>query len=107
MLRRVDTGQTRLVVGDLELDLATREGRRGERRFALSRTEFSLLRLFMTHPGELLGRSTIYRAVWAYDFGPSSNTLGVYVGYLRRKTEAGGEPRMLHTVQGVGYMLRA
>jgi two-component system response regulator MprA len=106
MLRRVDSGKTRLTMGDLELDLDTREARRGERSFDLSRTEFALLRQFMLRPGEVLTTSVIYRAVWGYDFGATSNTLRVYVGYLRRKLEAGGEPRLLLTVQGIGYVLR-
>ena len=70
------------------------------------RTEFSLLELFLEHPRQVLTRSAIFERVWGYDFGATSNALGVYVGYLRRKTEAGGEPRLLHTVRGVGYVLR-
>ncbi len=80
---------------------------RGERRLELTRTEFSLLELFMRHPRQVLTRSAIFEHVWGYDFGAASNTLGVYMGYLRRKTEAGGEPRVLQTVRGVGYILRA
>jgi two-component system response regulator MprA len=91
---------------DLELDPSAHEVRRGERLIDLSRTEFSLLELFMKHPRQVLTRSTIFENVWGYDFGPTSNALGVYMGYLRRKTEAGGEPRLLHTVRGVGYILR-
>ena len=73
----------------------------------LTRTEFALLELFLRHPRQVLTRSIIFDRVWGYDFGPASNSLEVYVGYLRRKTEAAGEPRLLHTVRGVGYVLRA
>jgi two-component system response regulator MprA len=73
----------------------------------LSATEFALLEMFLLHPRQVLGRSALYEAVWGYDFGSSSKSLDVYVGYLRRKTEQGGEPRLLHTVRGVGYVLRA
>jgi two-component system response regulator MprA len=81
--------------------------RRGGRLVELTRTEFLLLELFMHHPRQVLTRSQIFDNVWGYDFGPASNSLEVYVGYLRRKTEAAGEPRLLHTVRGVGYVLRA
>jgi two-component system response regulator MprA len=91
---------------DLVLDPVAHEVRRGERLVELSRTEFSLLELFLRHPRQVLTRSTIFENVWGYDFGPTSNALGVYMGYLRRKTEDGGEPRLLHTVRGVGYVLR-
>jgi two-component system response regulator MprA len=91
---------------DLELDPRAHEVRRGERELELTRTEFLLLELLMAHPRQVLTRSTIFDRVWGYDFGPSSNSLEVYVGYLRRKTEAGGEPRLLHTVRGVGYVLK-
>jgi two-component system response regulator MprA len=91
---------------DLELDRGGREVRRGGRRIELSRTEFALLELFLEHPRQVLTRSAIFERVWGYDFGATSNSLGVYMGYLRRKTEAGGEPRLLHTVRGVGYVLR-
>jgi two-component system, OmpR family, response regulator MprA len=91
---------------DLELDPAAREVRRGDREVELSRTEFNLLELFLEHPRQVLTRSQIFERVWGYDFGSTSNTLGVYMGYLRRKTEAGGEPRLLHTVRGIGYVLR-
>jgi two-component system, OmpR family, response regulator MprA len=107
LLRRtapVDGGRLRFA--DLTLDPVAYEVRRGERRIALSRTEFNLLALFLEHPRQVLTRSVIFERVWGYDFGASSNALGVYVGYLRRKTEAGGEPRLLHTVRGVGYVLR-
>jgi two-component system response regulator MprA len=92
---------------DLELDPGTREVRRGDRQIELTRTEFSLLELFLRNPRQVLTRSVIFDRVWGYDFGPASNSLEVYVGYLRRKTEAAGEPRLLHTVRGVGYVLRA
>ena len=84
----------------------TREVHRGERPIELTRTEFELLSLFLEHPRQVLTRSQIFEQVWGYDFGATSNALGVYIGYLRRKTEAGGEPRLLHTVRGVGYVLR-
>jgi two-component system response regulator MprA len=90
----------------LALDTGTYEAWRGDRGLALSKTEFALLELFMRLPRRVLTRSQIFEQVWGYDFGPTSNALGVYVGYLRRKTEAGGEPRLLHTVRGVGYALR-
>jgi two-component system, OmpR family, response regulator MprA len=91
---------------DVELDPATREVRRGERRIELTRTEFNLLELFLRNPRQVLTRSLIFERVWGYDFGPTSNALDVYIGYLRRKTEAGGEPRLIQTVRGVGYALR-
>jgi two-component system response regulator MprA len=92
---------------DLELDPSAHEVNRGERRIELTRTEFLLLELLLRHPRQVLTRGTIFDRVWGYDFGPSSNSLEVYIGYLRRKTEAGGEPRVLHTVRGVGYVLRS
>ncbi|HET9719918.1 MAG TPA: response regulator transcription factor [Solirubrobacteraceae bacterium] len=91
---------------DLMLDPIAHEVYRGERKIELSKTEFLLLELFMKHPRQVLTRSTIFENVWGYDFGPTSNALGVYIGYLRRKTEEGGEPRLLHTVRGIGYVLR-
>ena len=91
-----------LAFEDLALDPRAHEAWRGERALELTRTEFPLLELFMRHPRQVLTRSTIFEHVWGYDFGASSNTLGVYMGYLRRKTEDGGEPRLLHTVRGVG-----
>ncbi|HKN96943.1 MAG TPA: response regulator transcription factor [Pseudonocardiaceae bacterium] len=91
---------------DLELDPGTRDVRRGERSISLTRTEFALLELFMAHPKQVLTRSRILEDVWGYDFPTSGNALEVYVGYLRRKTEAGGESRLIHTVRGVGYVLR-
>ncbi|WP_199441237.1 response regulator transcription factor [Umezawaea beigongshangensis] len=91
---------------DLELDPGTRDVRRGERPISLTRTEFALLELFLSHPKQVLTRGRILEDVWGYDFPTSGNALEVYVGYLRRKTEAEGEPRLLHTVRGVGYVLR-
>ncbi|MBS1839080.1 MAG: response regulator transcription factor [Actinobacteria bacterium] len=93
---------------DLTLNLATRRAGRGERRVDdLTRTEFALLELLMRNPDIVLTRSVIFEHVWGYDFGASSNSLDVYIGYLRRKTEAGGELRLIHTVRGVGYVLRS
>jgi two-component system, OmpR family, response regulator MprA len=91
---------------DLSLDPVTREVRRGERPISLTRTEFSLLELFMANPRRVLTRSRILEDVWGYDFPTTGNALEVYVGYLRRKTEAEAEPRLIHTVRGVGYVLR-
>jgi two-component system, OmpR family, response regulator MprA len=91
---------------DLTLDPVAHQVHRGERLVELSKTEFLLLELFLKHPRQVLTRSTIFENVWGYDFGPTSNALGVYIGYLRRKTEEGGEPRLLHTVRGIGYVLR-
>jgi two-component system response regulator MprA len=106
LLRRVEPADGPLRFADLELDRLAHEVRRGPRPIALSRTEFTLLTLFLEHPRQVLSRSQIFERVWGYDFGSSSNSLGVYMGYLRRKTEEGGEPRLLHTVRGVGYVLR-
>jgi two-component system, OmpR family, response regulator MprA len=92
---------------DLTLDRSSYEVKRGDRDIELTRTEFHLLELFMLHPRQVLTRSVIFERVWEYDFGPTSNSLTVYIGYLRNKTEAGGEPRLLQTVRGVGYVLRA
>jgi two-component system, OmpR family, response regulator MprA len=92
---------------DLELDPLAHEARRDDRLLELTRTEFLLLELLMRHPRQVLTRSTIFDRVWGYDFGPASNSLEVYVGYLRRKTEALGGPRLVHTVRGVGYVLRS
>jgi two-component system, OmpR family, response regulator MprA len=108
LLRRTgdeDDGEV-LQFADLELDPGTREVRRGDRPMELTRTEFSLLELFLRNPRQVLTRSVIFERVWGYDFGFGSNSLDVYIGYLRRKTEAGGEPRLIHTVRGVGYALR-
>jgi two-component system, OmpR family, response regulator MprA len=108
LLRRAGEGADGEVLryGDLVLDPLAHEVRRGDRLIDLSKTEFLLLELFLRHPKQVLTRSVIFEHVWGYDFGPTSNALGVYMGYLRRKTEAGGEPRLLHTVRGVGYVLR-
>ena len=107
LLRRTrPDGDGTLTFADLSLELGTREVRRGERSIELTRTEFNLLELFMRNPKQVLERSLILERVWGYDFGPTTNSLDVYVGYLRRKTEAGGEPRLIQTVRGVGYALR-
>jgi two-component system response regulator MprA len=107
LLRRGDPGDAPLLrFADLALNRETREVSRGDRSISLSRTEFSLLELFMENPRRVLSRSEIFERVWGYDFGPASNSLGVYIGYLRRKTEAGSESRLIHTVRGVGYALR-
>jgi two-component system response regulator MprA len=92
--------------GDLSLDLGTREARRSDRLFTLTRIEFDLLELFLRHPRQVLTRDVILDRVWGYTFDSGTNSLAVYVGYLRRKTEADGESRYLHTVRGVGYVLR-
>jgi two-component system, OmpR family, response regulator MprA len=108
LLRRAGPGEAAdpLRFGDLTLDPLAHEVKRGERVIDLTRTEFLLLDLFLRHPRQVLTRSVIFENVWGYDFGPRSNSLEVYMGYLRRKTEAAGEPRLLHTVRGVGYVLR-
>jgi two-component system, OmpR family, response regulator MprA len=107
ILRRSADGAVEVLrFADLELDPATREVRRGGDTIELTRTEFSLLELFMLNPRQVLTRSVIFERVWGYDFGPGSNSLDVYIGYLRRKTEAGGKPRLIQTVRGVGYALR-
>ncbi len=95
-----------LSFADLTLDPGTREVHRGGREISLTRTEFALLELFLSYPKHVLTRSRILEEVWGYDFPTSGNALEVYVGYLRRKTEATGEPRLIHTVRGVGYVLR-
>jgi two-component system, OmpR family, response regulator MprA len=107
LLRRAGPGgDGTLRFGDLALDPIAYEVWRGDRRLELSRTEFNLLALFLEHPRQVLTRTQIFERVWGYDFGVSSNSLEVYVGYLRRKTEAAGEPRLIETVRGVGYALR-
>ena len=107
LLRRShEDGSVRLSFGDLELDPGTREVTRDGDAIELTRTEFSLLELFMRNPRQVLTRSVIFERVWGYDFGFGSNSLDVYIGYLRRKTEAGGKPRLIQTVRGVGYALR-
>ncbi|ASO18272.1 two-component system response regulator MprA [Actinoalloteichus hoggarensis] len=95
-----------LSFADLSLDTGTREVRRGDRLISLTRTEFSLLELLLSHPRQVLTRSRILEEVWGYDFPTSGNALEVYIGYLRRKTEGAGEARLIHTVRGVGYVLR-
>jgi DNA-binding response OmpR family regulator len=92
---------------NLELDIDAREARRGDRLIELTTTEFNLLLLFMRHPRKVLTRDVIMEHVWAYDFEGESNVLEVYVRYLRSKLEANGEPRVIHTVRGVGYVLKA
>jgi two-component system, OmpR family, response regulator MprA len=107
LLRRThEDGTDKLVFADLELEPGTREVRRDGEPIDLTRTEFSLLELFMRNPRQVLTRSVIFERVWGYDFGFGSNSLDVYIGYLRRKTEAGDRPRLIQTVRGVGYALR-
>ena len=108
LLRRAgdETEGEQLRFADLVMDTSAHEVRRGERLIDLTRTEFLLLEMFLRHPRQVLTRTQIFEHVWGYDFGPTSNALGVYMGYLRRKTEFGDEPRLLHTVRGVGYILR-
>ncbi|MET8470377.1 response regulator transcription factor [Streptomyces sp. NPDC006422] len=102
-----DAHSDALSFADLRMDLSTREVTRGGRPVELTRTEYTLLEMFLAHPRQVLTREQILKAVWGFDFEPSSNSLDVYVMYLRRKTEAGGEPRLVHTVRGVGYVLRS
>ena len=107
LLRRTTSGSGEILrFADLELDPKTREVRRAGEPIELTRTEFSLLELFLLNPRQVLTRSVIFERVWGYDFGFSSNSLDVYIGYLRRKTEAGDRPRLIQTVRGVGYALR-
>ena len=107
LLRRTAAGDDELLrFADLELDPGTREVRRSGDPIELTRTEFALLELFMTNPRQVLTRSIIFERVWGYDFGFASNSLDVYIGYLRRKTEAGDKSRLIQTVRGVGYALR-
>jgi two-component system response regulator MprA len=107
LLRRAANGSGEVMrFADLELDPGTREVTRDGEPIELTRTEFSLLELFMLNPRQVLTRSVIFERVWGYDFGYGSNSLDVYIGYLRRKTEAGGKPRLIQTVRGVGYALR-
>jgi two-component system response regulator MprA len=107
LLRRANGGEPQsLAFADLRLDLDTREGWRGTRRFSLTPTEFELLRLLMRHPRQVMTRTQILAQVWGYDFGGDENVIEVYISYLRRKTEAGGEPRLVHTIRGIGYVLR-
>jgi two-component system, OmpR family, response regulator MprA len=107
LLRRASpTGDGVLRFADLELDTGTRQVKRDGDPIELTRTEFNLLELFLLNPRQVLTRSIIFERVWGYDFGFASNSLDVYIGYLRRKTEAGGRPRLIQTVRGVGYALR-
>ena len=108
LLRRsgASAGGQALHFADLELDPVSHQVKRADRLIELTRTEFALLELFLLHPRQVLTRPVIFDRVWGYDFGPGSNSLEVYVSYLRRKTEAEGEPRLLHTVRGIGYVLR-
>jgi two-component system, OmpR family, response regulator MprA len=101
-----DGDEPPLQFSDLTMDTAAREVFRGDRQITLTRTEWDLLELFMRRPRRVLERSFILEEVWGFDFPTTANSLEVYVGYVRRKTEAGGEPRLLHTVRGVGYVLR-
>lgn len=95
-----------LQLADLTLDPVTRDVKRGDRPLRLTRTEFSLLELLLRHPRQVLSRETILEEVWGYDFPTTANSLEVYIGYIRRKTEEGDEPRLIHTVRGVGYVAR-
>jgi two-component system response regulator MprA len=107
LLRRAQPSQPQVYrFADLELDTGTRRGRRGEIMFDLTAKEYELLELFMRHPRQVLTRDVIFDRVWNYDFGGESNIIEVYVRYLRQKTEAGKQPRLIHTVRGVGYVLR-
>lgn len=99
-------GGTELAFEDLRMDTETREVYRGNRQISLTRTEFALLELLLANPRRVMSRTVILEEVWGYDFPTSGNALEVYIGYLRRKTEAEGEPRLIHTARGVGYVLR-
>ena len=105
-LRRTQPHTEILRVADLTMDTSTREVKRGERKLELTSKEYDLLELFMRHPRQVLTRDMIYDRIWNYDFGGESNIIEVYVRYLRQKMEAGGEPRLLQTMRGVGYALR-
>jgi two-component system response regulator MprA len=106
LLRRTGAGEATLRFADIELDVAGCQARRGDRPLELTRTEFALLELFLRNPGRVLSRTMIFESVWGYDFGPGSNALWVYLSYLRGKLEAGGEPRVIQTMRGLGYVLR-
>jgi two-component system response regulator MprA len=106
LLRRSGADREVLTYGDITLDTAACRARRGDRLLELTRTEYALLELFLRNPERVLSRTLIFDSVWGYDFGPSSNALWVYVSYLRTKLEAGGEPRLVQTVRGLGYVLR-
>jgi two-component system response regulator MprA len=103
LLRRSGAGADVLEFGDVKLDLPAHQASRGGMRLSLTKTEFALLELFLRNPGRVLSRTQIFESVWGYDFGPESNGLWVYIGYLRRKI---GEPRLIQTVRGLGYVLR-
>ncbi|XVS66850.1 response regulator transcription factor [Actinosynnema sp. CA-299493] len=106
LLRRTGVGQEVLRFADVEMDTTTYRVRRGERPIELTRTEHALLELFLRNPDRVLGRELIFESVWGYDFGPASNALWVYISYLRAKLESAGEPRLIQTVRGLGYVLR-
>ena len=107
LLRRSHGATEVMSYEDIELDRSERRARRGGRVLDLTRIEFALLEVFLSRPGKVLARSRIFESVWGYDMAYASNSLEVHVGYLRRKLEAGGEPRLIHTVRGVGYVLRS
>jgi DNA-binding response OmpR family regulator len=104
--RRPPTDSDTLSVGDITLDPVNHSGLRGDRELGLTRRELELLALFLRHPGEVIDRRRLHEDVWGYTFDPGTNVADVFVGYLRRKLEAGGEPRVIHTVRGVGFVLR-
>lgn len=107
LLRRAQPAQPQVYrFANLELDTGTRQGRRGGRIFDLTAKEYELLELFMRHPRQVLTREVIFDRVWDYDFGGESNIIEVYVRYLRQKTESDGMTRLIHTVRGIGYVLR-
>ncbi|MEJ7825930.1 MAG: response regulator transcription factor [Solirubrobacteraceae bacterium] len=106
MRRRPIDGDVAITVGDIRVDPRSRLALRGERALGLTRREFDLLHLFLRNPGEVIERSRMHEEVWGYTFDPGTNIVDVFVGYLRRKLEAGGEERVLHTVRGVGFILR-
>ena len=106
LLRRSAAADGQLRCADVVMDVTSARVRRGDLELQLTRTEYLLLELFLRNPGRVLSQSTIFLAVWGYDFGPRSNNLWVHMSYLRRKLEAGGASRLLHTVRGLGYVLR-
>ncbi len=107
LMRRAQPSQTKILeFADLTLDRGTRRAHRGERTISLTAKEYELLELFMEHPRQVLTREVIYDRVWGYNFGGQSNIIEVYVRYLRQKLEKNGEPRLIHTLRGVGYVLR-